>query len=584
MVITSLVNLYETLAAKQKVDKSGWCKVRVSYGLDIDINGKLKGVISIKIPDKKGKKEIAAPVSVPMQLKRSSNVSPNFLCDTSSYFLGRDNKDKPKRSRQCFEESQKLHSDILKNCNCDEAKAILNFYKNWDIDNTENYLKEIGCNDSIITDILKSGANLMFFPLGKYAVDISEICKLWDDFYNSAESDEGICMVTGKKLPIAKIHPAIKGIRGAQSMGTTLVAFNAEAFESYGKHQGYNSPISEYAAFAYSTALNYLLSESDYVSSFGDTTVVCWTEDVNEACQDIMAKIYGSNDNKISQDKLWSAVNKLSEGQHINWNNIPIDPDNKFYILGLSPNAGRVSVRFFLQNTFGKFMKNIVKHEKEMEIVTPKFIENSHFPVWKLLLETVNSKSKNKIVKPQLAGDLVYSILTGYKYPETLFNGIMNRISAERDVSSERSTIRSSVIKAYLLRNYPQYKEVLTVELNENCTNQAYVLGELFSVLEEIQSAANPQINTTINDRYFTSASSTPALVFPLLIDLSQNHLKKLKISNPGYSVNLQKKLTELMSKITEELPSRMNMQEKGIFQLGYYHQKQRRFTKKEEK
>ncbi len=244
----------------------------------------------------------------------------------------------------------------------------------------------------------------------------------------------------------------------------------------------------------------------------------------------------------------------------------------------------RLSVRFFLENTFGGFMKNIIKHDEEAEIGVPSFISHTHFPVWKILKETVNQKSKNKSAKPQLAGNLVYSILTGYKYPATLYNNIMIRIKAEREVSAERDAIRASVIKSYLIRNYPEYKEVLTVKLNKDCTEQAYVLGRLFALLEEIQSAANPNINTTIKDKYFTSASSTPAVVFPFLIDLAQKHLRKIRNDKTGYCIAKQKELTELIAIFKEDFPTRMTMQEKGIFQIGYYHQTQYRYTKKEDK
>lgn len=584
MILQSLVKLYEALAEKEKVDKLGWAKTKISYGLVINENGVLENVISLKTADKSGKKEVASLISMPMAVKRSVNIAANFLSDTSSYMFGFDRKGKPERNRLCFEASKKLHTQLLSNDESVPSKAIRLYFENLDVDNIENYLTEIGCTESIITDILKNGANVVLMPLGKLATDYDDICKCWDEHYNKNSSDSGLCLVTGERMPIAKLHPSIKGVRGAQSMGTSLVSFNAPAFESFEKEQGFNSPVGEYATFAYTTALNYLLSESRHVNSFGDTTVVCWTEDDNEGCQDIFAELFGNSNDDITQDDLWSAINKLSKGQSINWKEMPINPENKFFILGLSPNAARLSVRFFLENTFGGFMKNVMRHDEDMSIVIPKFLSGTHFPVWKILRETVNQNSKNKSAKPQLAGNLVYSILTGYKYPSTLYNNIMIRIKAERDVSAERDAIRASVIKAYLIRNYPEYKEVLTMELNEKCTNQAYVLGNLFALLEEIQSDANPNINTTIKDKYFTSASSTPAAIFPFLIELAQKHLKKIKNGNTGYCIAKQKELTKIISKMDEEFPSRMTMQEKGIFQIGYYHQTQRRYTKKEEK
>ena len=583
MVIQSLANLYEVLAEKDKVDRPGWAKSKASYGLCIDENGRLTNIISLKTADKSGKKEIAVQISLPMPVKRSVNIAANFLYDTASYLFGSDRKGKPERNRQCFEASKALHQKLLANDNSAAGKAILKYYENADIDNIENYLSEIGCNENVITDIFKNGANLVFMPFGRLATDYNDICDCWNSYYSISEAEKGICLVTGRELPIAKLHPVIKGVRGGQSMGTSLVSFNAPAFESFEKSQGQNSPVSEYAAFAYTTALNYLLSESGYVNYFGDTTVVCWTEDDNEGCQELFSDILGDND-ELKQKDLWNAVRKISAGQSIEWNSIPIDPEVRFFILGLSPNAARLSVRFFLVNSFGGFMKNIVQHEEDMRIVIPEFLSSSHFPVWKVLRETVNQNSKNKSAKPQLAGSYIYSILTGVKYPATLYNNIMIRVNAERNVKVERSSIRASVIKAYLVRNYPEYKEVLTVALNTETKNEAYNLGRLFAILEEIQSMANPGINATIKDRYFSSASSTPAAIFPFLVDLAQKHIKKIRVSNPGFCVAKQKEISEILSKFEESLPARMTMQEKGAFQIGYYHQTQFRYTKKEDK
>lgn len=583
MVLQSLVKLYEVLAAKDKVDKQGWAKSKVSYGLVIDENGILTNVISLKTTDKSGKKEIASQISLPMPVKRAVNIAANFLYDTASYLFGNDRKGKPERNKQCFEESKLLHQKLLSDDTSPAAKAIILYYDNIDIDNIESYLISIGCNENVITDIFKNGANLVFMPLGKLATYYNDICECWNTHYGEKEAESEICLVTGKKLPVSRLHPVIKGVRGGQSMGTSLVSFNAPAFESFNKSQGNNSPVSEYAAFAYTTALNYLLSESDYVNCFGDTTVVCWTEDDNEGCQDIFADFFGNSD-ELKQKDLWDVIRKLSMGQSVDWKSIPINPDVKFYILGLSPNAARLSVRFFLVNSFGNFMKKVVEHEENMRIVIPSFLQSTHFPVWKVLRETVNQNSKNKSAKPQLAGNYIYSILTGYKYPATLYDNIMIRIKAERDVNAEREAIRAAVLKAFLIRNYPEYKEVLTVSINNDTNNQAYNLGRLFSILEEIQSVANPNINSTIKDRYFSSASSTPGAIFPFLLDLAQKHIKKIRTENQGFCIAKQKEITEILSRFDESFPARMTMQEKGAFQIGYYHQVQKRYTKKEDK
>lgn len=587
MILTSLVNLYEVLAQKGKVDKPGWSKVKVSYGLEIDAEGNLVRIISLKQQKENGKKEEPSSLSLPMQVKRASNIAANFLCDTSTYFFGCDGKENGKRSKNCFEASKELHKLILRDNTSEASQAIINFFDKWNVEACEGMLDKLGCTENSKKEIITKGATLMIMPFGKKPTDFPDICNAWDTHYNSGDADNELCMVTGKHLPIAKLHPSIKGVYGAQSMGASLISFNAPAYISFEKEQGFNAPVSEYAAFAYTTALNFLLSEKEYVNHFGDTTVVCWTESDNESCQDIMTSFFEEDDDELTQEKLWTSVKKLSVGESIEWKGETVNPEENFYILGLSPNAARLSVRFFLQNNFGYFMKNIAMHDEEMSLAMPEFIKNTHFPIWRILKETVNPKSKNKSAKPQLAGDLLYSILTGYKYPETLFYNIMLRIKAERDVNAEREAIRTSVIKAYLLRNYPEYKEELTMKLETDNVNHTlpYNLGRLFAILESIQKMTNPEMNTTIKDKYFTSASSTPAAVFPLLIDLSQKHMRKLKNTNPGFCVNKQKELTALFAEIQSEFPARMTMQEKGLFQIGYYHQTQANYSKnKEEK
>lgn len=579
MVLQKLTQLYEVLAESGEVTKIGWNEAKVSYGVVIDNDGNVTNIISLKVPDSKGKKFIAVSKSVPEHPRRTVGIMPCFICDTSTYIFGIDSKGKPERAKQCFEACKEYHKDILTGDSAEE-KAIINFFEKHEPQNTEQILINAGCMKDDIKDIFDKGANLIIMPNGKFATDYEIIVASWENYYNSRTSEtKSLCMITGKVLPIARIHPVIKGVYNAQAMGTSLVSFNAEAFESYNKKQGDNSPISEYSAFAYSTALNYLLSNSDYVNHFGDTTVVYWTDDNNKSSKDIMASFFGGDEDKVKQSDLQSVIRKLASGQSVNWNDVVVNPQNKFYILGLSPNAGRLSVRFFLENTFGGFMKNIALHQDNMKIIEPSFIKYINIPIWKMLSETVNQKSKDKSPKPQLAGSLLYSVFTGTNYPATLYNGVMIRVRAEHNITYEKA----SIIKAYLLRNYNEkYKEVLTVKLNKDCTNQAYVLGQLFALLEDIQQTANPNINTTIRDRYFTSASSTPARVFPTLIDLAQKHLKKVKNNKMGLYVTFEKKFTSLMGKITDSMPTHLTMEDKGVFQIGYYHYVQDKYSKED--
>lgn len=580
MLLQSLVKLYEAWAEKGEIEKLGWNPVKISYGISLDEEGNVDEIIHLKTNVPKGNKEIPSLISLPMPVKRSVGVASNFLYDNATYVFGYDNSNKPDRAKQCFDCFRSVGNKVLENSDDEFSTVIKKFLQKdySEFENLSDLLTELNCTETTVDDILNKGANLLLMPLGKFPTDSKAICESWNSYYEHSDAPKGVCLVTGKDDHIAKLHPVIKGIRGAQAAGASLVSFNATAFDSYGKENGYNAPVSEYAAFAYTSALNKLVSDNDHRIFAGDTTVVCWTEDGESAYQDVFAGIFNSDD-EVKQKDLHDTIVSIVNGNEVKWEGIPLNPSNNFYILGISPNSARLSVRFFIQNTFGKVMENLLKNQQRMEMVKPGFEKFNYIPLWRILGETVNKKSRDKKCKPHLAGDVLNSIINDYNYPSTLYYGILGRISAEQNIN----WVKASVLKAYLLKNYDsKYKEEITVDYNENSNNKAYLLGVLFSNLEEIQNTANPGIKSTIRDRYFTAASSTPSRVFPILIDLAQNHIKK--ISNVGAKVNCQKMLTETMSKLGDKFPNRLKLDEKGMFQLGYYQRTQERFTGKEDK
>lgn len=580
MLLQSLVKLYEAWAEKGEIEKLGWNPVKISYGISLDQEGNVDEIIHLKTNAPKGNKVIPSLISLPMPVKRSVGVASNFLYDNATYVFGYDNSNKPDRAKQCFDCFRSVGNKVLENSDDEFSTVIKKFLQKdySEFENLSDLLTELNCTETTVDDILNKGANLLLMPLGKFPTDSKAICESWNSYYEHSDAPKGVCLVTGKDDHIAKLHPVIKGIRGAQAAGASLVSFNATAFDSYGKENGYNAPVSEYAAFAYTSALNKLVSDNDHRIFAGDTTVVCWTEDGESAYQDVFAGIFNSDD-EVKQKDLHDTIVSIVNGNEVKWEGIPLNPSNNFYILGISPNSARLSVRFFIQNTFGKVMENLLKNQQRMEMVKPGFEKFNYIPLWRILGETVNKKSRDKKCKPHLAGDVLNSIINDYNYPSTLYYGILGRISAEQNIN----WVKASVLKAYLLKNYDsKYKEEITVDYNENSNNKAYLLGVLFSNLEEIQNTANPGIKSTIRDRYFTAASSTPSRVFPILIDLAQNHIKK--IPNVGAKVNCQKMLTETMSKLGDKFPNRLKLDEKGMFQLGYYQRTQERFTGKEDK
>jgi len=587
MILQSLVNYYEILANDEnsKIPKLGYCKANISYAVNLSLDGELLNIIPLKIGVQRGKKIVEVPQSmeVPEQVKKSVGVKPNFLCENSSYIFGVDNKGKPGRSKECFKAFKELHKNVLQDINNDTAKAVINFVSNWDIDRAMEHPALTEYLDEIL-----SVANLVFkVDGGEFVHHNKEVRQAWEK-YNSNSDNTNVmqCLVTGKERSIARLHPSIKGVRGAQSAGGTMVSFNERAYESYGrdKQQGLNSPVSEYATFAYSTVMNYLLADTAHKIYLGDATIVFWAEGPKKIYQDFMSLfINGGTVNEeeklvkdeVAASEVKSIFEKIAQGKPIDELSEVFDEKTNFHILAISPNAARLAVRFFISNSFGELVKKIAVHYQDLNIQKQYPTDPDTFSVWRLLNETVSPKSNDKAATPLMAGATVKAIITGSPYPASLYNSIMLRIKAERDINY----YKVSIIKGYLLRNTNKFKEVLTMALNEQSDNRAYIFGRLFAVLEKAQIEANPGINTTIKDKYFTSACATPASVFPILLRLSQHHISKAE-----YGYTSDKKIAAILEKLDIEnkpFPSNLLLDEQGVFILGYYHQRNAFFPKK---
>ncbi len=576
MILQALVRLYEDLASRGEIARAGWGPAKISYALCIDEAGRLERLIPLLEEQQVGKKTVLRPkmMEMPAAVKRSSGIEANFLWDNSSYLLGIDGKGKPERSAQCFAACREHHQTILGGVETAAARSILAFLRTWDPEEAREH-------PAVRPELerLFAGANLTFRVQGSYACEEAEIRAAWESFYEDGEGARMQCLVTGREDVIEATHPSISGVVGAQSSGASLVSFNAPAFCSYGREQSYNAPVGRYAAFAYTTALNHLLADRDSVQRIGDTTVVCWAEGAEPAYRPVvLGALFGSDQPEWTERELRGALKRLAEGKPVEERGL--DPQRPFYILGLAPNAARLSVRFFFRDTFGNLMKNINAHHERMEIVRAPYAQEI-LPLWAMLRETVNLNTRDKDPSPVVAGATARAIFTGAPYPAALMEAVMLRIRAERSITRGRAAI----LKAYYLKNPHRDcpEEVLTVSLHESSTNVPYTLGRLFSVYEAVQQQASPGINATIKDRYFNGASSTPATIFPVLDNLYQKHLRKLRTQKSGLYLFYDKQVMELKGILGEAYPLRLSLPQQGSFDLGYYHQTQKRFEKKEE-
>ena len=584
MILQALADYYEYLVVEHpdRVARPGWCSRQVAFMLELSLQGRLVGIIPAE--EKRGWTR-----TVPEQVKRTVGIAANLLCDNATYLLGIDAKGKPERARQCFEAARERHLAFLADVDSPAAAAVRGFFETWD--------PATAVDDPFVAaagEPLLAGGNLVFRVSGREALEDPAIAGAWDRAYLQPSDDAAImtCLVSGEKAPIARLHPSIKGVMGSQAMGASLVGFNARAFESYGRdeEQGLNAPVSERATFAYATALNYLLSDRKHHVRLGDTTVVYWADKNDDACAELTYDFFDARPHgpasaegaESDPDQLIEEVmTKLACGLPIKG----VDLDANFFVLGLAPNAARLSVRFFQRSTFGDVLDNLRRHYDRLDVARAPY-EKKYLTPYRLLAETENPNSKQKPATSVLGGALMRSILGDLPYPEALYENAILRVRATQD-NDERHTRkvtrgRAAIVKAYLLKNKGRSEEEVTVSLNEGRTDAPYVLGRLFSVLESIQEAASPGVNATIKNKYYDSASATPSVVFPLVIKLSDRHLEKLGRDGKGLAIHYERMRGELLDRI-DAFPKRLTLEEQGDFILGYHHQTQKRYEKKDQ-
>lgn len=605
MILQALSQYYDILLNDDESDIAppGYSSVGVSFALEISSKGELLNMLPVFQNIVMGKKTVEKPqrMIVPEYAEPTVNVAASLLCGKSDYVLGISEKDekKPEHSEKRFAEFCRLNKEILEQADCASARAVIAFLDNHQPTKARSH-KAISPH---LEEILK-GRRIVFLFNGKYVHEDKAILKVWDRHRMSKDSVLGQCLVTGEVSPIAIKHRKIQGIKNGQMSGNPLVSFNKPAYESFNKadQQGLNSPISEGAEFAYTTALNYLLLPTNENKKFyiGDTTVVYWAQSEKKEyaraflglCEPEEIEVPAEEEAKPARDKkaekkLKKRAEKIRRVQALDTKKLldGLDGNPRFYVLGLAPNAARVSVRFFHSDPFDKVVEKIMRHYKDLEIIKEFEDQHTYLTIQDILKETVSPKASDQSAAPLLAGSVFRAILENTPYPAALYNAIINRIRADQDekFTKKINYARAAILKAYLLRKYrnqPQHpiQEVLVMSLNEQSTIPAYLLGRLFAVLEKVQQEAIGDVNASIKDRYFTSACASPASVFPILLRLSQHHISKVG------AYYHEKRIEDILNKLDVEnnpIPSHLSLDEQGIFMLGYYHQRKDLWTSK---
>lgn len=611
MLINALNDYYDFLSEAGMASPSGTSPQKITHMIALRADGSIGDIMDVRKPgkpDKNGKSKLE-PISVilPKREQRTSNICPNIIEHHPQYIFGLSYdkraeifSDKNKKDKEKHERFVELNLAYTEGMTSDIVTAYRNFLKNWTPANeTKN---------AELMNIAKEYSQLTFvFCLDGHPEIIlhdenGEIMQKAMSVVSVDEQIDGVCAVTGRPAEIASNHDNIKGIRGGQD--SPLVSFNKPAFESYGKKKSYNGSISKDVMKRYTEAFNILLRDPKHHYYLDDMTIIFWAMSKDDSKEtDALMSMLGFGDEKADASEVdeWlkNALKELSEGREINLSTAGIDENVTFYIAGLAPNSGRITQKFIYRDQYGKIFRNAARHQADMRLDGG----GQQISIWRMLREMKSPKSKKETTPPPVIAAIFTAILNGTRYPDTLLETIVRRVKTDRDekdtqdkkpaksTSSDKAKtkkavnyVRAGIIKACINRNLRlnEKEEEIKVSLDKTNTNQAYLCGRLFAVLEHIQQSALGDLNRTIKDSYFASACSTPSRVLPKLIILAQNHFKKVKSEKEALYVKYSKLIGEIIDLLGTEFPSTLSLQEQGKFIIGYYQQRQDLFRKKD--
>jgi CRISPR-associated protein Csd1 len=574
--LASLARAYDRMATRGEVPPFGYSQEKIGFLISLNADGTPAGPpIDLRLEE--GKKRVAVPMAVPASFKRPG-VTPRafFLWDNTAFVLGvtaSDSKDGATR----LEAFRDRHRRELAGTSDEGLGALLKFIESWTPEAFTRLEWPDEMKDQNVVFGLESerrrGIRLHDRPAAR---------DLWSRISAAADKSQAACLVTGQRGPIARLHPSIKGVWGAQSAGASIVSFNLDASESYGHEQGDNAPVSDAAAFAYTTALNHFLEKgSRHRIQIGDASTVFWADasDAGAAtdAEDIIASFLGVNET-TENAKVADILKAIHDGLPIESIRPDLADGVRFHVLALAPNAARLSVRFYIEDDFDVIAIRYAEHVRRLRIEPPP--REALPSMWRLLIETATLRKSENIV-PNLAGDWMRAILTGAPYPLTLLSTLLMRLRADHDVNA----LRAAIVKSVLIRNFGNsFTREVPVSLDPANKEPGYLLGRLFAIYERIQTAAlGRDVNATIKDKFYGAAASQPRKVFPMLEKGSAPHLSRLGKDSRGYQVILERKLGEIMEAMSSDadpFPAHLPDRQQGLFALGYYHQRSDFFVK----
>ena len=578
-VLQELAALYERRAAKESWPRPGFSTERIGAVAVLRGDGSLAELRSLMAPDARGKKLEPRRMPVTKPVARTSGAKPNLLWDKTAYALGvtatPDGLGQGKRTAQEHEAFRAAHLDTLACAEHPALVALRRFCEMWN----PAAFAALPDADALVDQ------NVVFrLGDGPFVHDLPEVRAL----LASEGVGDAVCLVTGTPGPVARLHPSIKGVMGAQSSGAALVSFNNDAETSHGKAQGDNAPVSEAAAFAYGTALNALLARgSGRNLRVGGDTVAFWA-DQPEAESAFAAFMSGVPDDKAAERELTGRLSALAEGRARA--DEPLDPDARLFVLGLAPNAARLSVRYWLPGTVGDLARAADRFWSECAIEPSPFARDG-VPLppkpWALLYDLAAQRDE-KNIPPKLGGELMRAILTEGPYPATLLSAAIGRLRVEGDPDRARhgnvDGRRAALIRAVLHRNHE--KEV-PMALDETATDPAYLLGRLFAAYAYAERSYQDR-GASLRGKYMGAASATPARVFPVLMRGYEHNLASLRKAGgmkAGAGVKADRAVAAVIDGLDggAELPAALPLEDQGRFFVGFYHQHSAFYAKAED-
>ena len=583
MILQALVDFDRRQRATpgERIVPEDFSAASISYALQIDNDGALLGVLDLR-RQVEGKMQPRS-MPVPAAFTRSGKKPPPYLFwDSTAYVLGMSIR-KPGDAKQRHAWFVELHERLLKGIPDDGATALLAFLHSWDPEHPDDLIEEnAGIIDTNVCFRLASDQCWLHERAG--------LMPAVSAYRAERGGDSIVCLVTGVRGPLARLHPQIKNIRyakGAKSFTPPLVSFDkdSDAFSSFGKVQGGNAPINQDAADAYGRALNALLAKgSRRRVQIADTSTVFWAERDAPVEDAFMGMLFDDSEeapeggqlDSNATAKIRAVVEQLGQGRALDDVDPGIDPAVRYYVLGLAPNTARISIRFWFTDTLGVLAERFRQHWLDLRLEPSRFQRPP--ALWQLLRETaVERKSEN--VPKQIAGEVMRAILTGGRYPRSLLATVIMRMRADGRRFPQADQLRCAIIKAVIIRAGRidcNEREDRYVSLDTENPNLAYRLGRLFALLESVQLAAlGRDVNATIRDKYYSAASATPAAIFPLLLRMSNHHLSKIrKEGNGGLAFTLEKRMADILLGFGHHFPKNFVMDDQGRFAIGFYHEK----------